>query len=117
MAIPSEYNDHPTTIGATNMKTPVKNISCYPVRLNEESIGPLTNLKTGTVLHPDMYDSSPDRGRVNAAQHEKQMSSWIPGELAGSNMVQKGDDTTRTVEVQGEQATYMETLLAQSPNA
>ena len=110
MAIPSEYNDRPTTTGATNMSHPVYNLVAHLARHDQESIGPLTNLKTGTVLHPDMYQSSPDLGRTCAAQHENQFSTWVPGLLAGSNAVIRGGEV-RTAEAQGEQGTYLDDMI------
>lgn len=92
MAIPSEYNDHEMYVGATN-RSNHQVVGFYPhlVRRQEETIGPLTNQKTGTVLHPDMHDSDPDRGRVNAAQHDAQISTFLPGLSAGENIVRKGN--------------------------
>lgn len=93
MAIPSEYytEQNQTSIsGTTNMSHPRAIFYPYVARHKEESIGPLTNLRTGTVLHPDMHDTDPDRGRTNAAQHEHQFSTWLPGRSAAENIVVKG---------------------------
>ncbi len=109
MAIPSEYNDRPTTIGATNIKHPVYNLTGSIVRNDQESIGPITNLRTGTVLHPDAYQSDPERGRAFASLHSANMSTWIPGLTAGDNCVIRNRDM-RTLEVQGEQGTYLAAL-------
>ena len=110
MAIPSEYNDRPTTTGATNMSHPVYNLVAHMIRNDQESIGPLTNLKTGTVLHPDMHQSDPDLGRACAARHEHQFSTWVPGLLAGSNAVIKNGEV-RTAEAQGAQGTYFSDII------
>lgn len=113
MAIPSEYNHHPDNIGF-GITNPAKVILPYIKRKTEETIGPLTNSKTTAVLHPDMCDSDPDRGRNNSAEHVKQFSTWFPGQLAGSNYVAKGSDMNSpeayieaAVLFEGEQATYM----------
>ena len=114
MAIPSEYDESPLYSGATNMNTPVYGIYGLIRRNQEESVGPITNLRTGTVLHPDMHDTDPDRGRTNAAQHQRQFSTFLPGEKCGSNFVRRGDATSsldelmkNIVYIEGEAGTYM----------
>lgn len=109
MAIPSEYETPRTNAGATNMSHPVETITVYTGRYREESIGPITNLKTGTVLHPDMHDSDPDRGRANIGEHAKQMSTWVPGLTGGDNLVLKGG-VVETATLQGLQAVYIKEL-------
>lgn len=104
MAIPSEYYDHYQE--APNIKDPMylmfasnyANAVGVTRRHAEETVGPLTNAKTGTVLHPDMYTSYPDGlaspsgrgGRENAAQHATQKSCWLPGLLGGENIAKPG---------------------------
>lgn len=113
MAIPSEYNEHPNPVGATNIKHPIITFRVLMKRQLEESIGPVTNTRTGTVLHPDMHDSDEDRGRANVARHETQFSPLIPGFLCGQNIV-RNDDGTFTA--YGEQAVYLKTNYADIAN-
>lgn len=113
MAIPSEYNDHVASVGATNLPHPTYTFRVLLKRQNEETIGPITNSRSGTVLHPDMHDSDPDRGRANIAQHETQYHPFLPGFLRGQNIV-RNDNGTFTA--YGETATYLKTQYADIAN-
>lgn len=57
------------------------------LRLNTtEKIGPKTNSRDVAILHPDMHQDSPDRGREHMATRPAHRSTWLPGKLAGSNV-------------------------------
>ncbi len=62
-------------------------------RLTNESIGPNTNARSTGILHPDMHDSSADRGRTNSGYHDRQKSTWLPGFLRGENIIDNDDGT------------------------
>lgn len=109
MAIPSEYNDHKTTIGSNNITHPIITFKVLMDRRREETIGPITNEKTGRVLHPDMHNNSADSGRTNAEQHENQFTPYIPGFLQGSNIVHNDDGSFTAY---GKQATYLKNNYA-----
>ena len=70
-----------------------------------EDIGPITNLISTRVLHPDMYDNDEDRGYLNSLNHRTQFSSWIPGLTVGENR-KLADDATFTA--YGARATYLQ---------
>lgn len=113
MAIPSEYRDHQPTIGCTDIKHPVITFRVLRQRQTEEGIGPITNQRTGTVLHPDMHDSSPDRGNTNKVQHQTQIWQWFPGLIPGNNLYVSSDGTFTAY---GQQATYLKTQYADITN-
>jgi hypothetical protein len=113
MTIPTDFEDNAVSIGSTNIKHPIITFRVIMARRAEETIGPVTNARTGNMLHPDMHTSSPDSGRINAAQHENQFQPYIPGLLRGSNIV-RNDDGTFTA--YGEQALYLKTQYADVAN-
>lgn len=113
MAIPTEFNDNATVVGSTDIKHPIITFKVLMQRRAQESIGPLTNLKTGDVLHPDMHDNDPDRGRSNSGNHESQYSPLLPGFLRGQNIV-RNDDGTFTA--YGQLATYLKKEYADIAN-
>jgi hypothetical protein len=113
MAIPTEYNDNAAYVGGTNIKHPIITFKVLMNRKAEESIGPLTNLKTGAVLHPDMHDNDPDRGRTNSENHENQFSPMLPGYLRGQNIVRNDDGT---ITAYGQTALYLKTEYADIAN-
>lgn len=112
MAIPTEYNDNASYVGGTNIKHPIITFKVLMVRQAQESIGPITNLKTGTVLHPDMHDNDPDRGRTNSANHQTQFQPFIPSTVAGN--IVRNDDGTFTA--YGQVAYYLKTEYADIAN-
>lgn len=112
MAFPTEFNDN-TSTGSTNIKHPIITFRVLMNRRTQEAIGPITNQKNVSMLHPDMHDNSPDRGRTNAAQHEAQFQPYIPGFLTGSNVV-RNDNGTFTV--YGHQAVYLKQQYADIAN-
>ena len=70
---------------------------------NEEQIGPNTNEKGVSILHPDLHQTSADRGRTEKSNRVNTRSSWNPGLLAGKNWSLKdGDEFTQ----HGQQALY-----------
>jgi hypothetical protein len=113
MAFPTEFNDNATSIGPTNIKHPIITFRVIMNRRLNEDIGPLTNSKSTNVLHPDMHDNDPDRGRTNSANHETQFQPFIPGKLNGSNIV-RNDDGTFTA--YGQEAVYLKTQYADIAN-
>lgn len=82
-------------------------------RPTQEKIGPITNQRSVTVLHPDMHDSSPDRGRTNMAQHEAQFQPYIPGYLGAQNLVRNDDGT---ITAYGQLAVYLKKTYADIEN-
>lgn len=113
MAIPTEYNDNATVVGGTNIKHPIITFKVLLNRKTAEAVGPVTNQKSVTVLHPDMHDNDPDRGRTNAAQHENQFSPMLPGYLRGQNIVRNDDNT---ITAYGQVALYLKTEYADIEN-
>lgn len=112
MAIPSEY-EHVQSLGATNIKHPIITFRVIMNRRAQETIGPLTNARTGDVLHPEMHQTSPDDGRTMAAQTEASFKPFIPGFLRGSNITLNDDDTFTAY---GQQAVYLKTQYADIAN-
>ena len=113
MTIPSDYQTDQQYTSATNLLHPIITFRVVLNRQAQESVGPITNSRTGTVLHPDAYQSSGDLGRTNAAQHEAQFRQLLPGLLGGSNITHN-DDGTFTVT--GRQAVYLKTQYADIDN-
>ena len=113
MTIPQDYAHEQQYNSATNLKHPIITFRVVMTRQLQESNGPITNSNTGTVLHPDAYQSSGDLGRTQAAQHQNQFVPFIPGLLRGSN-VYFNDDETFTVT--GQQATYLKKTYADIDN-
>jgi hypothetical protein len=113
MAIPTEYLDNGTSVGSSNIKHPIYTFKVLMKRQLEENVGPVTNSKSVSMLHPDQHDNSPDRGQTNQANHETQYQPVIPGFLRGSNIV-RNDDGTFTA--YGEQGTYLKEQYADIAN-
>lgn len=109
MTVPTGHEDNLNYVGPTNIKHPIITFRVLMNRRSQETVGPVTNARTGTVLHPDAYNSSPDSGRTNAAQHQNQFQPYIPGFLNGSNIV-RNDDNTFTA--YGQQAVYLKRTYA-----
>src|SRR5574343_1667322 len=104
MAIPSEYRTQEKTIGNSGVRHPIYRFKVSLDRLLSEKFGPNTNQRDVTLLHPDMYDNSPDRGRTNAAVHQTGNVSWYPTLFAGLN-IDIHDDGTITA--YGQHAAYL----------
>lgn len=113
MTFPTEFEDSIPTVGSTNIKHPIITFRVLMTRQLQETIGPKTNSKSVTMLHPDQHDNSADRGRTNSAQHQNQFQPFIPGFLRGSNIV-RNDDGTFTA--YGQQAVYLKQQYADIAN-
>ena len=92
------------TIGDTNITHPIITFKIKLDRHSSEKIGPNTNSRDVSLLHPDMHDNSPDRGRTNSLEHAKQSINWLPGFLASEN-INLGNDVEFTV--YGQKASYL----------
>ena len=98
------------------MANPTHPVITFTVNLNNasaEQIGPNTNAITTGVLHPDMHDTSADRGRLHSGYHKDQFTTFIPGLLSGENVV-KNDDGTITA--YGMKATYLKNTYTTGSN-
>jgi hypothetical protein len=96
MTFPTEFNSQSKVIGNSSIKHPI-----YTFRVNldlqiAESVGPNTNAHTGTVLHPDAYQTSGDLGRSNRTTRALQNISWFPM-MSQSGNLEINDDGTITV--------------------
>lgn len=101
------------TVGCDAITHPIITFSVNLERPTDELVGPKTNQKSVNLLHPDMHDSSPDRGRTNAAQHDVQRISWLPGFLAAENLTLEDDDT---IVAYGQKATYLKKTYTTGTN-
>jgi len=113
MSIPTEYNDNATVVGSPDINHPIMRFSVIMTRQRDEAIGPITNSRSVNLLHPDMHDNSPDRGVLNAANHQTQFQPFIPGHLQGQNIVRNDDGTFVAY---GQLATYLKTTYADIAN-
>jgi hypothetical protein len=113
MTIPTDLPDNLDTIGSSDMKHPIITFQVVMKRQLQETFGPITNSRNVTVLHPDMYDSSPDRGRSHANQHETLFQPLLPGYLRDQNIV-RNDDGTFTA--YGQLAVYLKKNYADIDN-
>ena len=93
----------------SNPKHPIVTFTVNLDRLRNEKIGPNTNQANVNLLHPDMHDNSPDRGRTNSNQHTVQKSTWLPGFLCGENIIQNDDGT---ITAYGMKAQYLRETYA-----
>lgn len=104
MTYPSEFRTQTKTVGDSGIKHPI-----YTFRVNldwqkSELIGPNTNQRDVTVLHPDRYTQSPDYGRGLINDHFTGRVTWLPGFLQGEN-IDINDDGTITA--YGQKAVYL----------
>lgn len=113
MTIPSEYRSTNVTVGDSAIKHPIYTFRVNLDRNTSESVGPNTNLRSGTVLHPDMHCTSADRGVTRAAQHKAGNVSLIPGFLRGENVVVNDD---ATITAYGQKAIYLKQTYADVDN-
>mgnify|MGYP003387881939 CR=1 FL=1 len=58
-----------------------------------EAFGPNTNSSSTGVLHPDRHQTNQDSAIAAEAVHKNQRSSFLPGFLAGENIVRNDDGT------------------------
>lgn len=100
-------------IGDNNITHPIITFRVNVQRAANEAIGPNTNSKEVNLLHPDLHDNSPDRGRTNSSQHDDNRSTWIPGFLAGDNIVQIDNNTFVAY---GQRATYLRNTYTTGDN-
>lgn len=85
-----------------------------------EVIGPKTNSKTTGIFHPDMSQTSPDRGKTEKATRANQRSTWLPTklgtniELKNSEYIPSGILTPPTIGMyfQGEEGQYIKNKYA-----
>lgn len=83
-------------------------------RNTEETIGPVTNSRKVGMLHPDRHDNSQDRGRLASNNHETQYTSFLPGFLAGTNIIRRNNDGSFVVS--GTEAIYLRETYVDVPN-
>lgn len=69
-----------------------------------EDVGPVTNPNNTAVLHPDRHDNDQDRGYQHEVQHNALRSTFVPGFLAGENIVKNDNDTFTAY---GQKAKYL----------
>jgi hypothetical protein len=100
-------------IGDNNITHPIITFRVNLQRNINEQIGSNLNAKDVNMLHPDLHDNSQDRGRTNAAQHDANKSTWLPGFLGGSNIVQIDNNTFVAY---GQRATYLKNTYTNGPN-
>ena len=101
------------TIGDPNITHPIITFRLKLDRSMSEKIGPNTNSRDVTMLHPDMHDNSPDRGYTNSLEHAKQRITWLPGFLAAEN-INVADNFEFTA--YGQKATYLKQKYADVAN-
>jgi hypothetical protein len=100
-------------IGSNNIKHPIITFRVNLERNREESVGPNTNSRNVHILHPDMHDNSADRGTINATQHDENKSTYLPGFLAGDNIVQINNNT---IVAYGQRAMYLRNTYTTGSN-
>jgi hypothetical protein len=113
MTYPTEFREENKKTGATAIKHPIYKFKVNLNRLRNEAVGPVTNQRSVNLLHPDMHDNSPDRGRTNAAEHQKQYHAWLPSLFPGKNIDIKDDGT---IVAYGAEAVYLKKTYADVAN-
>ena len=101
------------TIGSSDIKHPIITFQVNLDRPRNEQIGPNTNSKDTNLLHPDLHDNSPDRGRINSVNHDTQKISWMPGFLAGENIFLNDNGSITAF---GRKATYLKDTYTTGPD-
>lgn len=101
MTIPSEFYSQSKTVGSTSIKHPI-----YTFKVNldvnlTEDIGPNTNLRSGTILHPDMHQTSGDLGRAQITTRALQRLSWFPMMQQAGNIEINDNGTIIAYGIQG----------------
>lgn len=97
----------------SNPKNPIITFRINLTLNSSESVGPNTNPNNTAILHPDMHDTDADRGRTNSAQHASQRLTFLPGLLAGENIVQVDDSTFIAY---GMKASYLKRMFTTGTN-
>lgn len=113
MTFPTEFRTQNKTVGSNGITHPIYTFRVNLDRLNSETVGPKTNAKNGTVLHPDMYGSYPDADRTRSSQHAKNNVSWIPSLFPGMNIDINDDGTITSY---GAHAVYLKKNYADVEN-
>lgn len=113
MTFPTEFNTQTKTIGDSNIKHPIYTFTVNLDRLLSEKIGPNTNLRDTSILHPDMYTGSADLGRSSSMNHANGNSSLLPGFLRGENIIVNNDGT---ITAYGNKALYLKKTFADVAN-
>lgn len=93
---------HPIIVFALNL-----------ARNSNESVGPNTNFNTTGILHPVRHTEDQDAVPAALTQFNTLRSSFVPGFLAGENVV-KNDDGTFTA--YGQKAIYLKNLHTTGEN-
>lgn len=112
MTIPTEYEDNLAKIGSDAITHPIYTFRVKLDRPATQKVGPITNSRDVVMLHPDMHDSSPDRGRANAAQHTSQKLAFLPGLLAAGGIIRNDDETFTAY---GAQAVHLKKTYVDGP--
>ena len=100
----------------------------YNLRPATEAIGPITNQKEVTVLHPDQYNSyySAEVRYLISMLHNMGTATWLPGVTGGENYAHRINEnltfdengyeqpgsTIPTFTLYGEKALYMKKMYA-----
>jgi len=113
MTIPTDFRTQSKTIGGVGITHPIYVFKINLDRLRSELIGPNTNQRDVTQLHPDMYNSSPDRGLASSLIHQRNNIGWLATMFPGVN-IDINDDGTITA--YGEQANYLKRKFADVAN-
>ena len=77
--------------------------------LSTEAIGPLTNERNPSILHPTQHVESPDRGRTDKAYLKNTRVAYIPGLTAAVNRELRQGETFTAY---GQQAIYIRDQFA-----
>lgn len=97
----------------SNPKAPIITFSVLLDRNRQESVGPVTNPNNTAILHPDRHDNDQDRGYANEVQHDSLKSTYMPGFLAGENVVLNNDGT---ITAYGLKAQYLKNTYTTGSN-
>lgn len=101
MTYPDQFVSQAVTVGDSNIKHPYYT---FTVNLGigiTEAVGPNTNQKNGTVLHPDQCQTSPDLGRSQRTARFIQNLSWFPAINQSGNLEINNNGTITVYGMQG----------------
>lgn len=113
MTYPTEFFDQNKTIGSSSIKHPVYTFQVNINLNSNEAIGPVTNQSFVSVLHPDLYQSSPDLGRAQKVVRHLQNTTWFATEHAAGNIEIKDNGT---IVVYGSHGTYLKNTFTVGNN-